>query len=144
MTVSQPTRRFVRQRAGDCCEYCRLASSDGTVTFHVDHIRPLKHGGSDDENNLCLACYNCNMHKSHDLTGIDPVTDEITPLYHPRQQVWEKHFRLQSDMRFEGLTPEGRTTIRVLQINLEERVESRQLLAEVDDYPCKSDDYEPI
>jgi hypothetical protein len=27
------------------------------------------------------------MYKSHDLTGIDPATNQITPLYNPRQQL---------------------------------------------------------
>jgi hypothetical protein len=79
------------------------------------------------------------MYKSHDLTGIDPATDQITPLYNPRQQIWDEHFALRADMRISGLTPEGRTTVRVLQINLNERVESRQALAELSEYPCRKD-----
>ena len=137
MSLSQAQRRLVYARAGNCCEYCRESATSTTVSFHVDHIRPLKHGGTDDEDNLCLACFNCNMYKSHDLTGIDPETDEITPLYHPRQQTWADHFRLESDMRITGLSPEGRTTVRVMQMNLEERVESRQALAELGEYPCE-------
>lgn len=137
MTISQQTRQTVRENANGCCEYCRLSSDSGTVAFHIDHIRPIKHGGTDDTDNLCLACYNCNLYKSHDLTGIDPITDKITPLFNPRKMTWTDHFHIQSDMRFEGLTSIGRTTIRVLQINLEERVESRQILAELDEYPCQ-------
>jgi 5-methylcytosine-specific restriction endonuclease McrA len=137
MSLTQAQRRFVRERAGDCCEYCRLSAASGTVPFHVDHIIPVKHNGSDDADNLCFACFNCNMYKSHDLTGFDPATGHITPLFHPRQQVWAAHFEIQSDMRISGLTPEGRTTIRVLQINLKERVESRQALAEIGEYPCQ-------
>lgn len=52
----------------------------------MEHIRPRKHGGSDDESNLCLACIDCNLHKGANLTGIDPVTEIMTPLFHPRQQ----------------------------------------------------------
>jgi hypothetical protein len=107
-----------------------------TVPFNIDHIIPLKHDGSDVVENLCLACYNCNAFKSHDLTGFDPATGEITRLYHPRTQLWVEHFALQEDMQIVGLTPEGRTTVRVLQINLKERVEIRQALAEINEYPC--------
>jgi hypothetical protein len=76
------------------------------------------------------------MYKSHDLTGIDPITGTITPLFNPRQHVWNEHFKIKDDMTLAGQTPIGRTTVRVLQINLSERVTSRQALAEIDEYPC--------
>lgn len=136
MSIPPSLRQFVRDRAGNCCEYCRLPASGGTVPFHVDHITPLKHDGTDEESNLCLACFECNTHKSHDLTGIDPATEKITQLYHPRIQQWGEHFQIEPDMQIMGLTPEGRTTVRVLQINHEDRVEVRQMLAELGEYPC--------
>jgi hypothetical protein len=136
VTISQSQRQAVRERAGNCCEYCRLPASGGTVPFHVDHIVPLKHGGSDDSDNLCLACYKCNAHKGHDLTGVDPQTQGITRLFHPRHQVWHDHFIIQVDMQIEGITPEGRTTVRVLKMNDSDRVENRQILAEIGEYPC--------
>lgn len=136
MTITPAQRRIVRERAGNCCEYCRLPESGGTIAFHVDHIIPRKHGGSDDLDNLCLACYKCNAHKGHDLAGIDPATQELTPLYHPRQQDWDAHFALQASMHILGVTPTGRTTVRVLRMNDRDRVEVRQILAEIGDYPC--------
>jgi tRNA(fMet)-specific endonuclease VapC len=60
----------------------------------------------------------------------------IAPLFHPRRQEWGDHFVLQSDMTIEGRTPEGRTTVRVLQMNDRDRVENRQILAEIGEYPC--------
>jgi hypothetical protein len=137
MTVSKVQRQAVRDRAGECCEYCRLPASGGTVAFHVDHIMPVKHGGSDGLDNLCLACYKCNAHKGSDLAGFDPKTDKLTSLYNPRSQVWDQHFSIQYDMQIEGITPEGRTTVRVLQMNDVDRVENRQILAELGEYPCK-------
>jgi hypothetical protein len=136
MAVSQVQKQFVRERAGGCCEYCRLSMTSATIPFHIDHIIPLKHGGTDDVNNLCLACYTCNAHKSHDLAGFDPDTGIISRLYHPRTQKWVDHFTLHDDMTIMGLTSEGRATLYVLQINLEERIENRQVLAEVGEYPC--------
>ena len=136
MTLAKAVRQLVRNRAGNCCEYCRLPATAVTVPFHVDHINPLKHGGSDDSHNLCLACYKCNAHKGHDLVGFDPQTGELTRLYNPREQRWEEHFTIQSDMRIHGLTAQGRTTVRVLQMNDEDRLENRQLLAEIGEYPC--------
>lgn len=139
MSLSEAQRQSARERAGGCCEYCRLSVTSATVPFHVDHIIPIKHDGTDDAANLCFACFNCNMHKSHDLTGFDPATSKITPLFNPRQQVWEANFELRADMQIMGLTPEGRTTVRVLQMNQEERIESRQALAAIGEYPCKTE-----
>lgn len=136
MAIPKADRQAVLVRADNCCEYCRLPSSAGTLPFHVDHIIPIKHGGSDNIDNLCLACFKCNAHKSHDLGGFDPLTGNLTRLYHPREQTWNEHFFIQADMRIEGLTPEGRTTVHVLQMNDGDRIENRQILAEIDQYPC--------
>lgn len=74
--------------------------------------------------------------KSHDLSGFDPLTREITRLYNPRTQLWTTHFGIQNDLTIIGLTAEGQTTVQVLQMNDEERVENRRVLAEIGEYPC--------
>lgn len=136
MTLPKAVRQLVGNRAGNCCEYCCLPAAAGAVPFHVDHINPVKHGGLDDTDNLCLACYKCKAHKGHDLVGFDPQTGELTRLYHPREQRGEEHFTIQADMRIQGLTSQGRSTVRVLQMNDEDRLENRQLLTEIGEYPC--------
>lgn len=136
MSITNQQRTLIRTRAGDCREYCRLPESGGTITFEVDHIRPLKHNGSDDTENLCLACYKCNGYKGDNIAGYDPESDIMTPLYHPRQQRWEDHFTLETDCKLTGRTAEGRTTIEVFRINEESRIQQRQLLAQLGTYPC--------
>lgn len=43
------TRALVRARAARRCEYCRLHEDDLPLfPFHIEHILPKKHGGSDD------------------------------------------------------------------------------------------------
>ena len=65
-------RRQVRQRAHDRCEYCLTRQEDDPLfPFHIEHIRPRQHEGSDDLQNLALACYHCNRHKGPNLTAID-------------------------------------------------------------------------
>lgn len=120
------TRALVRQRASHRCEYCQIHQEDSPLAaLHIEHIRPLKHGGSDDETNLCLACIDCNnLHKGPNLTGIDPLTDAVTPLFHPRQQRWDEHFRWEG-CQVIGQTAVGRTTIRVLCMNSDEQLELR-------------------
>lgn len=123
--MTAATRAFVRERAGHRCEYCQTHQEDSPLAaLHIEHIRPLKHGGSDDESNLCLACVDCNLHKGSNLTGIDPVTDALAPLFHPRQQLWDDHFRWEG-IHIIGQTVIGRTTIRVLCMNSDEQLELR-------------------
>jgi 5-methylcytosine-specific restriction endonuclease McrA len=121
MAMDAATRAAVRERAGQCCEYCQRRQIDSPlIPLQIEHIVPRKHGGSDELENLALACADCNLRKGSNLTGIDPETNEIEPLYHPRRELWAAHFRWDG-IRIVGLTPAGRTTIRVLELNSSER-----------------------
>ena len=123
--MTAATRTLVRQRAANCCEYCRLHQDDSPLaTHHIEHIRPRKHGGSDDESNLGLACIDCNLHKGSNLTGIDPLTGAVTELFHPRQQRWEDHFAFEG-IYITGRTAVGRTTIQVLDMNSDDQLNLR-------------------
>jgi hypothetical protein len=123
--IDAATRRLVRERAGNRCEYCGLFQADLTfAAFHIEHIIARKHSGSDDPDNLALACYHCNWHKGTNLTGIDPETNAIVPLFHPRRDVWHEHFTMR-EMLIVGLTPTGRTTVRVLNMNAVDHVQLR-------------------
>jgi len=126
--MDQALRRFVRERAGQRCEYCGILQAHVPfAAFHIDHIIPRQHGGTDDAMNLAFACYHCNLHKGPNLTGIDPDTGAIVPLFHPRRDAWHEHFALQ-DVTIVGLTPTGRATMRVLQMNAVDRVQLRTAL----------------
>ena len=118
-------RNLVRQRAGNRCEYCGIWQEHVPFAlFHIEHIVPKKHGGGDDPSNLALACHHCNLHKGPNLTGIDPESGNVTPLFHPRYERWAVHFELR-DETIIGLTPMGRATIQVLNMNAAERVQLR-------------------
>ena len=90
----------------------------------MEHIIPIKHGGGDELENLALACAECNLKKSSDLAGIDPDTNTLTPLFHPRRDKWEHHFTW-NGLRIVGLTAVGRTTVRVLDLNAPARLRVR-------------------
>lgn len=123
--MNAATRALVRQRADHRCEYCQIHQDDSPLAaLHIEHIRPRKHGGGDDHSNLCLACIDCNLHKGSNLTGIDPDSDAMTPLFHPREQKWEDHFPWDG-IHIAGRTDIGRTTIRVLCMNSDEQLELR-------------------
>lgn len=121
-------RRDVLQRAASCCEYCRLPQYAVDLTFHIEHIIARQHGGGDDSENLCLACDRCNLHKGPNLSAIDPVSREIVPLFHPRRDQWHEHFAM-SGARVIGMTPTGRATAQLLQMNSPRRQELRERLA---------------
>ncbi len=126
--MNEAVRQFIRNRAKHCCEYCRLPQAAATLfTFHIEHIRAKQHGGEDVRSNLCLACPDCNRHKGPNLSGIDPETQELAPLFNPRSDSWEEHFSWKNAFLI-GLTERGRTTVQLLKMNDVERVEMRAAL----------------
>ena len=86
------TREFVRARSGDRSEYCLRRQEQTELSHHVEPIIAKQHGGSDDPENLALACNRCNVCKCPNLTGIDVETSALVPLFHPRRDTWTDHF----------------------------------------------------
>jgi hypothetical protein len=129
MSMNEALRQFVRERANHRCEYCRLLQEVGAVfRFHIEHIRPRQHGGTDDEENLALACPNCNWTKGPNLSAVDPLENSIVPLFNPRKDSWHEHFELQ-DLHIVGVTTVGRATVQLLRLNTQDRVDVRRQLA---------------
>jgi 5-methylcytosine-specific restriction endonuclease McrA len=120
-------RRQVEERANSCCEYCLIPSFATFASHEIDHIIAEKHGGRTESDNLALSCTLCNKFKGSDIASIDPNTEKIVALYHPRQNLWHEHFRL-SGAKFTSLTEIGRVTARLLQFNSIDRVKERQFL----------------
>ena len=119
------TKDLVRQRAGQRCEYCQLRQQDSPLAaLQIEHIIPKKHGGSDEVDNLALACIDCNLRKGPNLTGIDPETGDIVELFDPRRQSWVDHFEWRG-IYIVGRTATGRTTVRVLNMNSDDQLALR-------------------
>jgi len=127
-------RQQVWDRALGCCEYCQLPQDHDPRPFHLDHIRPQKHGGPTVIENLALCCAACSLYKGPNPAGYDPDTDLLHPLFNPRCQVWSEHFAWTVGT-LEGLTAIGRTTTSVLRINEPLRVRHRSLLIELGVFP---------
>lgn len=125
--MNQQLRQRVRQRANERCEYCLYPQSVTAISHQIDHVRAKQHGGTDDEDNLCLCCAICNRYKGPNLSSIDPETQEVTQLFNPRKQVWQEHFQLDVE-RIIGLTPDARATVFLLQFNSDQRLLERRLL----------------
>jgi len=86
----------------------------------IEHIVPRKHFGTDEFQNLALACVRCNLGKSLNLAGIDPLTKENFPLFDLRQDQWHEHFRFDEAV-IQGVTPTRRVTFYVLNMNEDQR-----------------------
>src|SRR5437773_418918 len=49
------------------------------------------------EKQTSLACRSCNLHKSDHVTGIDETGKPAVRLFHPRQDDWEEHFKVDTE-----------------------------------------------
>ena len=127
MRIDDDLARRIRERANNCCEYCRLPQQFSSITFQIDHVIAEQHAGQTAFNNLALACFADNHHKGPNLGGIDPKTGRRTWLFNPRRQKWDRHFGWTGPVLI-GRTPVGRATIAVLQINAPHRIAQRAAL----------------
>jgi hypothetical protein len=118
---------LVAERAVYRCEYCHAPEIVFNFPFEVEHILPQARGGSDDLNNLALACHACNLFKSDFETGQDEESQAEAALFHPRSDVWEQHFGVDVERAaIFGITPVGRATLARLQMNRPRQITARR------------------
>ena len=132
--VSAEVRSLVAERAGNVCEYCLIAAEDSYYRHQVEHIISLKHGGSSEVENLALSCVFCNRNKGSDIGSVVANSTDFVRFYNPRTDIWSEHFRL-SDVVIEPLTKIGEATVRILQINHEDKILERVILRRFGRYP---------
>jgi uncharacterized membrane protein len=102
----------------------------------ADHVIAEKHGGVTSLENLAWACFYCNRFKGSDLASVDPTSNKVVFLFHPREQRWNRHFRLNGGL-IEGITASGRATVSLLHLNDAERVAYRLGLIDIGHYPAR-------
>jgi hypothetical protein len=119
----------LKRLSGDCCDYCRIPRKLDPLPFQLDHIIGRQHGGETVLENLAWSCLHDNKHKGPNIAGIDPVTQQVLPLFHPRRQRWDRHFFWKGALLM-GQTRVARATIRVLKINDPDAVAFRAQLME--------------
>ena len=121
-------RALVENRAHRRCEYCLAPQAVCGYRYHLEHIIPRSHGGSDAPFNRALACATCNLTKIDKWTGVDTLTGAEVALFDPRRQVWQEHFHWGDDREsIIGVTSTGRATVATLDLNSEFRKEARRL-----------------
>jgi HNH endonuclease len=118
------------------CEYCVVPSDYSTDFFNFDHIQPISQNGTSELDNLARTCGICNGYKHDKTNAIDPLTQEICRLFHPRLDNWKDHFEWSKDsLKIIGKTAIGRTTVDLLQVNRKNNINLRQLLKIVGLHP---------
>ncbi len=134
--LSDSLKKLVIERANGACEYCQSQLMFSPNSFEIDHILALSQGGTNALTNLALACPQCNGHKSNKTHAIDPVSVQSVLLFNPRQMNWKEHFIWSDDtILMIGITPIGRATIALLQINRENVINLRQVLRQMGFHP---------
>jgi hypothetical protein len=135
-TLSATLRGKVAERAGYCCEYCCSQLKFSPDPFSVEHIIPRAAGGTDELDNLALACQGCNGRKYTSTEAIDPASGAVVSLYNPRHQVWSEHFAWSEDFALIiGITPIGRATVADLELNREGVTNLRRILRAEGQHP---------
>ena len=86
-------------------------------------------GGQTQLENLCLACWNCNLIKGQRIAAHDSKEGKMVALFHPNKQLWDEHFVWQEKGVFiQSITSTGRVTINTLKLNRSLLVQARKAL----------------
>ena len=134
--IPRALRRLVRDRAANCCEYCRHPATYACAPFVCEHVRPRVRGAGNTMSELAWACPACNSHKYDKVNARDPQTGRVVPLFNPRRQRWSRHFAWSEDFwLIQGRTPTGRATVMTLHLNRLERINLRRALAGIGEHP---------
>ncbi len=136
--VSDKLRQRIVEQAQNRCGYCLGEQRYVFAPLEIDHLRPTAKGGTDDEENLWLACPLCNAYKGTQTQGIDSLSQRKVPLFNPRRQSWKRHFRLANGIEIVGKTAIGRATVIALQMNNRLAMTVRQNWFIADWYPPKN------
>lgn len=135
-SVSHALRAAVAEHYKHRCCYCLTSEHIVGAELTIDHIVPQALGGTSDEENLCLACWRCNLLKRDRIVAIDPQTGNAVRLFNPRLQNWFEHFAWQDGgLVIAGLTPTGRATVSALRLNRVVLVNARRLWIEAGWHP---------
>jgi 5-methylcytosine-specific restriction endonuclease McrA len=125
--IPEKIRNFVANRANFRCEYCQIHNDDMFLSFEIDHVIPLKHGGINAVENLAFACPHCNKHKGSDFATL--LDDEIVRLFNPRIEQWSAHFET-SNGQILAKTRIGEASIKIFRFNQPDLLILRQILSE--------------
>lgn len=126
--VPRALRTRVAEQACHRCGYCLTAEHISEMLLTIEHLLPEARGGKTEEDNLWLACVDCNDYKGDRIEAADPVTGEVVRLFDPRHQRWHEHFAWSPDgTEIVGRTAIGRATVVALKLNRLFLVQARRV-----------------
>jgi HNH endonuclease len=128
--ISEKLRQQVAKNADYKCEYCLTPEFFLATTFHIDHIRSIKHGGKTLSQNLAYACPHCNQNKGSDIASYTDE-DELVRLFNPRKDIWNEHFEVLKSGIITPISSIGEVTVNTLSFNQLERIIFRKSLIEI-------------
>jgi len=124
MSLSNEIRHAVRERYHFACGYCDISEIDVGNELEIDHFQPIKHGGTDEWDNLVYACPACNRYKASYWPSFD--AEPHRHLLHPLKDNLNSHITLSQEGYLAGLTPRGWFHIEWLHLNRPQLVMMRQ------------------
>lgn len=129
-------RETVESRAGRRCEYCRAPQPATGIRYHLEHVFPESLGGTDEVDNLALACPTCNYYKSNHLLGIDEKRFNWPAAVQSKERPMARTFDFDSStLRLKGKTDTGKGTVNRFLMNNSMQLEARRLWVELELYP---------
>jgi HNH endonuclease len=139
--ISESLRARIQTQAKNRCGYCLSSQAYIMGILEIDHFTPRSKGGTDDEENLWLACSLCNVFKGSQTHATDPLTRRHIRLFNPRRQKWSRHFAWSTDgTQIIGHTACGRATVVALRLNNPIGVNVRAAWVAVGWHPPQAED----
>lgn len=93
--IPKSLRFEVLARDNFTCQYCGAKATDGAL-LHIDHIVPVKEGGTNEITNLVAACADCNLGKGAKMLDRNAAAarkqkqlEELQELHEQRQMLYE-------------------------------------------------------
>ncbi|WP_271253937.1 HNH endonuclease [Pseudanabaena sp. Chao 1811] len=118
----------VSARANHHCEYCHAPELVFNFPFEVEHIIPISKQGTDNADNLALACRSCNLRKGSSTSVISPNSNIEVRLFNPRNDQWHQHFLADPESGIvNGITDIGKVTVEKLMMNSSSQLSARKL-----------------
>lgn len=137
--IKKDLEEKVRRRAKYRCGYCQTPQDLLAYKLEIEHLFPRGLGGETVEENLWLACRECNSHKAMKIRARDPLTKKLVKLFNPRGQKWHQHFDFGEDFtRVIGLTVCGRATVESLKMNTDWQTNARRAWITTGKFPPKN------
>lgn len=141
--ISRALAEKIRRQANQRCEYCLNLQELIPHKLEIEHLYPKSLGGKTVEENLCLACRECNVHKASKFRALDPLTRKTVRLFNPRKQRWLEHFEWSQDKtEIIGITACGRATVESLQMNSIYQITTRKVWVRVGLFPPNDGGFE--